>query len=229
MISLKPEVVFSISKFHITNTYLASLMAMMFIVSFSAIVNKKIKEIPDKIQTLLEIIYEGFYNFWSNLTGIKNMKIFAFCFTFFVYILLSNWFGILPGFGSIYIKHHEEKVHLLRTTYSDLNMTLALGLISVIGANILGLIKLRFEFIKKFLNPIGLLELFSEISKILSFSLRLFGNILAGEILILSVILLIPFLVPIPFMLLEIFVGFIQALIFFTLTSIFLKVAISHH
>ncbi|MFZ8848249.1 MAG: F0F1 ATP synthase subunit A [Minisyncoccia bacterium] len=229
MISLKPEVVFNIGNFHITNTYLASLIAMMFIVSFSIIFNKKIKEIPDKIQTLLEIIYEGFYNFWSNLTGVKNIKIFAFCFTFFIYILLSNWFGILPGFGSIYIKHHEEKAHLLRTTYSDLNMTLALGLISVIGANILGLIKLRFEFIKKFLNPIGLLELFSEISKILSFSLRLFGNILAGEILILSVSLLIPFLVPIPFMLLEIFVGFIQALIFFTLTSIFLKVAISHH
>jgi ATP synthase subunit 6 (eukaryotes),also subunit A (prokaryotes) len=229
MISLKPEVVFNIGNFHITNTYLASLMAMMFIVSFSIIFNKKIKEIPDKIQTLLEIIYEGFYNFWSNLTGIKNMKIFAFCFTFFIYILLSNWFGILPGFGSIYIKHHEEKIHLLRTTYSDLNMTLALGLISVIGANILGLIKLRFEFIKKFLNPIGLLELFSEISKILSFSLRLFGNILAGEILILSVSLLIPFLVPIPFMFLEIFVGFIQALIFFTLTEYFLKVAISHH
>jgi F-type H+-transporting ATPase subunit a len=229
MISLKPEIVFSIGNFHITNTYLASLMAMIFIVSFSIIFNKKIKEIPDKIQTLLEIIYEGFYNFWSNLTGIKNMKIFAFCFTFFIYILLSNWFGILPGFGSIYIKHHEEKIHLLRTAYSDLNMTLALGLISVLGANILGLIKLRFKFIKKFLNPIGLLELFSEISKILSFSLRLFGNILAGEILILSVSLLIPFLVPIPFMLLEIFVGFIQALIFFTLTSIFLKVAISHH
>jgi F-type H+-transporting ATPase subunit a len=229
MISLKPEVVFNVGSFNVTNTYLASLVAMISIMIFSFIFHKKIKEIPTKLQTLLEMTYEGFYNFWSDLTGVKNLKIFAFCFTFFIYILLSNWFGILPGFGSIYIKHHEEKIHLLRTAYSDLNMTLALGLISVLGANILGLIKLRFEFIKKFLNPIGLLELFSEISKILSFSLRLFGNILAGEILILSVSLLIPFLAPIPFMLLEIFVGFIQALIFFTLTSIFLKVAISHH
>jgi F-type H+-transporting ATPase subunit a len=143
--------------------------------------------------------------------------------------LLSNWLGILPGFGSIYIKHHEEKIHLLKTAYSDLNMTLALGLISVIGANILGLIKLKFNFVKKFMSPIGLMELFSEVSKILSFSLRLFGNILAGEILILSISLLIPFLIPIPFLFLEIFVGFIQALIFFTLTSIFLKVAIEHH
>jgi F-type H+-transporting ATPase subunit a len=229
MISLKPEVVFNVGSFNVTNTYLASFVAMISIMIFSFIFHKKIKEIPSKLQILLEMIYEGFYNFWSDLTGIKNLKIFAFCFTFFIYILLSNWFGILPGFGSIYIKHHEEKIHLLRTAYSDLNMTLALGLISVLGANILGLIKLKFEFIKKFLNPIGLLELFSEISKILSFSLRLFGNILAGEILILSVSLLIPFLAPIPFMFLEIFVGFIQALIFFTLTSIFLKVAISPH
>ena len=229
MISLKPEVIFSIKNFHITNTYLASLFALIFILSFVFIFKKKIKEVPNKLQTFIEIIFENFYNFWQGLTGIKNLKIFAFCFTFFIYILLSNWLGILPGFGSIYIKHHEEKVHLLRTTYSDLNMTLALGLISVIGANLLGFIKLGRNFIKKYLNPIGLLELFSEISKILSFSLRLFGNILAGEILILSVSLLVPFLVPIPFMLLEIFVGFIQALIFFTLTSIFLRVAISHH
>jgi F-type H+-transporting ATPase subunit a len=229
MISLKPEIVFEIGNFHLTNTYLGASLATAMILLFSFIFKNKIREIPSKFQSLLEIVFENFYNFWTNLTGVKNLKIFTFCFTFFIYILLSNWLGILPCFGSIYIKHHEEKIHLLKTAYSDLNMTLALGLISVVGANILGLIKLRFEFIKKFLNPIGLLELFSEISKILSFSLRLFGNILAGEILILSVSLLIPFLVPIPFMLLEIFVGFIQALIFFTLTSIFLKVAISHH
>jgi len=229
MISLKPEIVFEIGNFHLTNTYLGASLAAAMILLFSFIFKNKIREIPSKFQSLLEIVFENFYNFWTNLTGVKNLKIFAFCFTFFIYILLSNWLGILPGFGSIYIKHHEEKIHLLRSAYSDLNMTLAMGLISVLGANLLGLIKLKFNFVKKFMSPIGLMELFSEASKILSFSLRLFGNILAGEILILSVSLLIPFLVPIPFMLLEIFVGFIQALIFFTLTSIFLKVAISHH
>jgi F-type H+-transporting ATPase subunit a len=108
-------------------------------------------------------------------------------------------------------------------------MTLGLALISVIGSNILGFIKLRIKFIKKFLSFAGILEMFSELSKILSFSLRLFGNILAGEVLLFSISLLIPFLIPIPFLALEIFVGFIQALIFFTLTSIFLKVAIEHH
>jgi F-type H+-transporting ATPase subunit a len=229
MISLKPEIVFEIGNFHLTNTYLGALLTTIMILFCSFIFKNNIKEIPSKFQILLEIVFENFYNFWSNLTGIKNLKIFAFCFTFFIYILLSNWLGILPGFGSIYIKHQEEKIHLLKTAYSDLNMTLALGLISVIGVNLLGLRKLKFDFVKKFMSPIGLMELFSEVSKILSFSLRLFGNILAGEVLILSINLLIPFLVPTPFLFLEIFVGFIQALIFFILTSIFLKVAISHH
>ncbi len=229
MISLKPEIIFKIGNINLTNTYFASILTVILILSFILFFRRNIKEIPSKFQILLEIIFENFYNFWTNLTEIKNLKLFVFCFTFFIYVLLSNWLGILPGFGSIYIKHHEEKIHLLRSTYSDLNMTLALGLISVIGANLLGLMRLRFNFIKKFLSPIGLFEVFSEIAKILSFSLRLFGNILAGEILIISVGLLIPFLIPIPFLLLEIFVGFIQALIFFTLTSIFLKVAISHH
>jgi F-type H+-transporting ATPase subunit a len=189
----------------------------------------RFKEFPNKFQAFIEIVFENFYSFWYYLTDIKNLKLFAFCFTFFIYILLSNWLGIFPGFSSIYIKNGEEKAHILRSVYSDLNMTLTLALISVIGANLLGLLKLRFNFIKKFLSPVGLLELFSEISKILSFSLRLFGNVLAGEILILVIMFLIPFVIPVPFLLLEIFVGFIQALIFFTLTSIFLRVAISHH
>jgi len=229
MIQLKAEKVLEIFGFNLTNTYLASLLSLFFIVFIVLILRKKIKETPDNLQALVEIIFEGFYNFWKNITGINNLKLFTFCFTFFIYILLSNWFGVLPGFGSIYIKHHEEKIHLLRTAYSDLNMTLALALISVIGINFIALSKLKFDFIKKYLSPIGILELFSEFSKILSFSFRLYGNILAGEVLLIVVNSLIPFLAPFPFLILEIFVGFIQALIFFTLTSIFLKVAFSHH
>jgi len=229
MISLKPESIFQINHFEITNSYFASLLTLFLILIFVFIFKSKLKEIPGKIQSLVEIIFELFYGFWSNLTGIKNLKIFAFCFTFFIYIVLSNWLGIFPGFGSIYVKHEKEKVHLLRSVYSDLNMTLALSLISVLGSNILGLAKLGIKFFKKFLSFVGILEIFSELSKILSFSLRLFGNILAGEVLLLAISLLVPFLVPVPFLALEIFVGFIQALIFFTLTSIFLKVAISDH
>lgn len=229
MISLKPEIIFENEFFKLSNTLLASLLTVLILTIFSLTFKKKFKEKPSNFQLLIETIFESFYNFWYSLTEVKNLKIFTFCFCFFIYILLSNWLGIFPGFGSIYINHYEEKIHLLRTTYSDLNMTLALSLVSVIGVNIIALSKQGFHYIKKFLSPVGILELFSEFSKIISFSFRLFGNILAGEVLILTINLIIPLLAPLPFLFLEIFVGFIQALIFFTLTSIFLRVALGEH
>ena len=229
MITLKPEIIFENEFFKLSNTLLAGLITVLILTAFSLFFKGKIREEPSKIQVIIETIFESIYNFWYNLTEIKNLKIFAFCFAFFIYILLSNWLGIFPGFGSVYLKHHEEKIHLLRTAYSDLNMTLALSFISVVGINLIALFKQGFHYLKKFLNPIGILELVSEFSKIISFSFRLFGNILAGEILILIINFILPLLAPLPFMFLEIFVGFVQALIFFTLTSIFLKVALSEH
>ena len=227
MISLKPEVLFEVYNLKITNTLLTSFLTVIILVIFSLYIKYNIKEKPSKIQALLEIIFENFYNFWYSLTGIRNIKIFAFCFSFFIYILIANWLGVLPGFGSFYLKHLDEKIPLLRTVYSDLNMALALSLISVIGVNILAFSKLNINYFKKYLNPIGVLEFFSELSKIISFSFRLFGNILSGEVLLMIINVIISFLAPLPFLALEIFVGFIQALIFFTLTSIFLKVALS--
>ncbi|GIW65458.1 MAG: ATP synthase subunit a [Candidatus Parcubacteria bacterium] len=230
MISLKPEVIFENNFLKVTNTLLAGFVAVLILIVFSFILRKNLKEKqPLKIQLLMEIIFEKVYNFWQETTGIKNIKIFAFCFSFFIYILISNWLGIFPGFGSIYLKHHEEKIHLLRTAYSDLNMALALALISVGAINLIALSKKSFHYFRRFLNPIGVLEIISEFSKIISFSFRLFGNIFAGEVLILTISFLMAFLAPLPFLFLEIFVGFVQALIFFALTSVFLRVALSEH
>ncbi|GIW66628.1 MAG: ATP synthase subunit a [Candidatus Parcubacteria bacterium] len=230
MISLKPEVIFENNFLKVTNTLLAGFIAILILIVFSFILRKNLKEKqPLKIQLVMEIIFEKVYNFWQETTGIKNIKIFAFCFSFFIYILISNWLGIFPGFGSIYLKHHEEKIHLLRTAYSDLNMALALALISVGGINLIALSKQGFHYFRRFLSPIGALEIISEFSKIISFSFRLFGNIFAGEVLILTISFLLAFLAPLPFLFLEIFVGLIQALIFFTLTSVFLRVALSEH
>jgi F-type H+-transporting ATPase subunit a len=229
MISLRPEKIFSVAGFEITNSYLASLLSLFVLIILIIILRKRIKEMAGKFQSLVEIIFEGFYNFWLDITGIKNLKIFTFCFTFFVYIILSNWLGILPGFTSFYLKHGEEKIHLLRTTYSDINMTLTLGIISILAINILGIFNLGLNYLKRYKGVIGVLELFSEFAKILSFSFRLFGNVFAGEVLILIIGILLPFLAPVPFLGIEIFVGFIQALIFFALTSVFLKVALTEH
>ena len=130
---------------------------------------------------------------------------------------------------------YQVFVPLFRSTNSDLNMTLALAIISVIATQIFGIITIGFfKHVGKYIsfkNPglafAGILEATAEVVKILSFSFRLFGNIFAGEVLLVVTALLLPFIAPLPFMLLEMFVGFIQALIFSLLTLVFLKIATS--
>jgi F-type H+-transporting ATPase subunit a len=147
-----------------------------------------------------------------------------------LFILFNNWIGVLPGTGSLEVRG----LPLFRSANSDLNTTLALALISVLAIQFYGIRKLGFfkHFSKFFAfnkGPlqafVGLLELIGEFAKVLSFSFRLFGNIFAGEVLLLIMMTLVPLLAPFPFILMEFFVGFIQALVFAMLTLIFLKVA----
>ena len=156
-----------------------------------------------------------------------------------IFILFQNWFGLLPGVGSILIGvaegHEVHTVPLLRANNADLNATLSLGIISVLLTQIFGIKFLGFKtYIKKFINfsnPIsfftGILEIISEFSKVISFSFRLFGNIFAGEVLLAIIAFLIPILASFPFLLLELFVGLVQALVFSMLSAVFLSVAIS--
>lgn len=124
---------------------------------------------------------------------------------------------------------HGTKAPLLRAGTADLNTTLALALITVIFTQVMGFKYLGAgEHLKKYASGIGLLEAFSETSRILSFTFRLFGNIFAGEVIIAVISFLIPILTP-PFFLLEVFVGFIQAVVFAMLSAVFINMAISKH
>lgn len=228
-IHLKSGKIFEIGSFAITDTYFTSLVSAIIIIAFSIYLRKKLNEKPNKVQSFIEFIFESIYNYWLNVVQIKNIKIFTFAFAFFIYILISNLIGILPGISNIYIQKHEEKISLFRSPYSDINMTLGLALVSVIGINLIGLFKKGTSFLKRYSGPIGFLELISELTKILSYSFRLFGNIFAGKTLLVIISTLIPLIIPTPFLGLEIFVGFIQALIFFVLTGFFLKVALTDH
>ena len=178
------------------------------------------------------------------MTGdVKNSQIFPLVATIFLFVIISNWMGLLPGFGSIGIwethEGHEVFVPLLRSTFADINMTFALALISVTATQVFGFAMLGFKgyggkfFINPFSDPIGcfvgILELFSEFSKMISFSFRLFGNVFAGEVLLLVISFLVPYIAPLPFYGLEIFVGFIQALVFSFLTLVFLNLATTSH
>jgi len=227
MISIKPEIVYHNKYILISNTLLTSFLVIFVIFGVLFFLIRRLSFMPSKIQIFFEIIFELAFNFWQNLTNFSNLKIFTFIFTFFVYILLSNWFGVLPFISSLLLKTDEGKIHLLRSPYSDLNMTLALGLISVIFVNLFAIFSLGSKYFLRFKGMVGVFEIISEFVKILSLSFRLFGNVLAGEVLILVVLSLFPLFIPVFFIGIEMFVGFIQAFLFFVLTSVFLKVALS--
>jgi F-type H+-transporting ATPase subunit a len=153
----------------------------------------------------------------------------------------NNWLGLLPGVGTIGLHetHHGKEVFipLLRAGNADLNTTLALAVIAVVAIQIFGILAIGFwKYAGKFINfkgPIdffvGILELISELSRLVSFSFRLFGNVFAGEVLLIVIASLLPFIGPLPFYALEIFVGFIQALVFVMLALVFIKMAITDH
>lgn len=240
-IALKAEKIGEILGMPVTNTLLMSWIAMALIIGLFLFGTRVIKKVPTGLQNLLEALYEGVLSFMDLVTGNRehSARFFSLVFTLFLFIVTSNWLGILPGLGSIgfYEVHHGEEVFVpyARSANSDLNMTLALAIVSVVATHMYGIKSLGTgEHVSKFFSfkgPIeffvGILELVSEFAKILSFSFRLFGNIFAGEVLLIIVGILLPFFAPIPFLGLELFVGLIQALIFATLTLVFLEIAVA--
>lgn len=244
--TINSETVAQIGSFEIRNTLLMSWITVIVLVIVALKMRKtKYQLTPGRFQNFIEAIVEGVYNFFQSVTqNAKETKLFfGLCATILFYIILSNWFGLLPIVGPIGLyEEHEGSivlVPLLRSTYSDINMTLAIALISVLMTQIFGIRNLGFfhYFGKFFVNPFkdpigcfaGFLEFISEFTKIISFSFRLYGNIFAGEVLLAVMGFLLPFLTPLPFYGLELFVGAVQALVFCLLTLIFMKMAVTSH
>jgi len=245
-ISLKAEPVFTIGSFPITNSFLTACFSLIIIFLIGLFYQSQIKKEPQKRAPFfyfIEFVNKSLFQFFSSIFHEKTGYFYPIIAGFFLYILLQNWLGLLPGVGSLLIKVKEhEKWHfvpLLRGATADLNTTLFLGLLSVILSQYFSIKFLGIKnYIKRFYdlkNPIsyfiGTLEIVSEFSKILSFSFRLFGNVFAGEVLLTIMAFLVPVLAPVPFFFLEIFVGFVQALVFSMLTAVFISLAISqsHH
>ena len=242
-ISLAAETLFHIGSVPITNSFLTSMIATLILIVLGILVGLKYQKLPSGLQHFFEMAYESFDDLSVNIIGEKGRKYTPIVVTFFLYIIFSNWLSLLPGVGSIgfnMVEHGEELfVPLFRGGNADLNTTLALALVSVFAAHYYG-IKASgvLGHLKHFTNP---LEIVGEFSKILSFGFRLFGNIFAGEVLLLagaSIFVLITGrsdafyglpggLVQTPFLMLEIFVGFIQAFIFSVLTLSFLSIYVS--
>lgn len=236
-ISIAAEQITEILGFPITNTLILGWVAMGILILFGAASTYKLALVPGKLQNISEVIIEKSYEFIKSVIGSEKnaQKVFPLILTFFIFILFSNWLGLVPGVGTIGIEDKARHAFLpfLRAPTSDLNTTIAFAIISVMITNIFGIVAIGFgKHIGKFISlksPIsfflGMLEGVAEIAKILSFSFRLFGNIFAGEVLLIVIATLIPYLAPLPFLGLELFVGFIQALVFSMLTLVFIKVA----
>lgn len=232
-ISIKAEKVFDLLGFPVTNSLLATFIVVISFFIIALLYTQKLHQTRSYFVFFIRYITQTLYSLFESVLREKTTIFFPLLGSLFLFILLSNWFGLLPGVESLLLQTEEAHIPLLRGTTADLNTTLGLALIVFIiiqwsGIHYVGLTPYLKKFFN-FKNPmsffVGILEVISEFSKILSFAFRLFGNIFAGEILISVIAFLIPILASFPFLLLEIFVGFIQALVFSMLTAVFLNMA----
>ena len=257
---LPAEVVFHLFGFPITNSIVAAWLTIIVLVGFSYVVTRRIKLIPSRLQSAFEFLLGWLYNFCQQVAGEKNgRRFFPVVTTIFLFVIFNAWLSLLPGFGSITVATAEGEVHLLRGANTDINMPLALALVSFVFVEYFGLRSRGFRYLGKFFNVgqvfrsigqmfrgkvkaalgglltgaidifVGILEALSELIRIISFTFRLFGNMTAGEILILIAAFLVPWVFALPFYGLELLVGFVQALIFGGLTLVFLTLAVASH
>lgn len=258
--TLYAEPIFHIGNFPITNALFTSWIAVIAIILIVFAIRKSLKEVPKGIQNFFEIIFDGALSLCDQVTNSRKIteKVFPLAFAIFFFVLVNNWLGILPfgGFGLVEkTKEGLSFVPFIRSGTADINTTLALSLLSVIGANIFGvvsiglwksfnkyvnlkalgsiIIKIRKDPVVLIVAPVtffvGVLELIGEFAKIASLSFRLFGNVFAGEVLLLSMSALLAYGLPIPFLFLEIFVGVIQAFIFSILVLVYFTIASQDH
>ncbi|MBU1032270.1 F0F1 ATP synthase subunit A [Patescibacteria group bacterium] len=232
-IVLKPEILGYFKSLPITNTLLVGWITIIVLALFSFVATRKVSLIPSGLQNLFELVIDFGYGTVEELSGEKRAKVFfPIVMTFFLFILVSNWMGLLPGFSTITFEHQP----LLRSMNSDLNMTLALALISAFLTHTFAIHYLGIlDYLKKWfsLNPIflfvGFMEIVGEFTKIVSLSFRLFGNIFAGEVALLTIASIFAFVIPLPFYFLEIIVGFVQAAVFMMLTLVFMVLLSRKH
>jgi F-type H+-transporting ATPase subunit a len=258
---LPAEVVFHLFGFPITNSIIGAWITIIVLVGLAYAVTRRMKLIPGRGQSAFEFLVGWLYDFCRNVAGEKNgRRFFPVVATIFLFVAFNAWLSLIPGFGSIEaITAEGEHVHLLRGANTDINLPLALALISFVFVEYFGIRSLGFRYLGKFINVgqlfrstgqllrgrfkaglgglftgfidvfVGILEGLSELIRIVSFTFRLFGNMTAGEILLLIVAFLVPWVLALPFYGLELLVGFVQALIFAGLTLVFVTLAVTSH
>jgi F-type H+-transporting ATPase subunit a len=235
---LAPERIGTLFGIPITNTLITSWAVIVILIVVSLLISSRLKLTPSRFQLLFEWLVEFIYDYVAETLESRELArvFFPYLATIFLFVFTSNLLEFLPGVGSIgFFSATGVFTPLFRSVNTDLNVTLMLAIVSFLTIEVTGVVVIgAWKYAGKFINVrhgaiqfvVGIIELLSEIGRLISFSFRLFGNIFAGETLILVVTYFIPYIGPVPFMAFEIFVGFVQAAIFSLLTLFFIKIAI---
>jgi F-type H+-transporting ATPase subunit a len=243
--------------FPITNSMVVTWIVALGLIVFARLATRNLNQVPGGAQNFLEWIVETLYNLLESIIGEHLTKrTFWFFASVFIFILAANWFGLIPGVGTIGWGHQTDhgfviEEPLLRGANADLNLTLAMALIffalwivwAIQEVGVRGVFTelfapkgdttgpLRFLMVVVFLAA-GLLEIVSILFRPVSLSFRLYGNIFAGENMLETMATMVPglgWLLPIPFYFMELLVGLVQAMVFMLLTAVFTLLICQHH
>lgn len=246
-VKLAPYIVGEFFGVPITATMVTIWLTMILLTVLAVLVGRNLRAVPSKFQNVVEMTVGGLYDYTASTLESKDLarKYFPVLMTIFIFLLAMNWVGLLPGVTSIgfFMGEGSEK-HLIPLLYppaTDLNVAIAFALISMFVIEMSGILALgAWKYGGKFLSfkgrnigerltsfVVGIIELISELGRMVSFSFRLFGNIFAGKTLLTVAIFFLPLLLPVPIMVYELFVGAIQAGVFAFLTLIFIKLAVA--
>lgn len=233
---LKAEQIGSVFGFPITNSLLYGWGVMLLLLTAAYFFGRSLALKPGKLQAGVEWAFEGALSYMSEVLGSTALarRYFPLIATIFIFVAAINLLEFFPGVGTIGVLHGTEYAHLLRAPTTDLNFTLALAMIAFFTIEVSGIAILGFfKYVGKYVTlrspidfAVGLIELVSNLGRLISFSFRLFGNIFAGEVLVLVAGFFLPYVLPAPLMGFEMFIGLIQALVFAMLTLFFVKLAI---
>ena len=219
---LAPHVFFHIGPIPVIEQVFSAWVVMAVILLMAFLVTRNLQMVPRGFQNVVELVIETWMGIIQQTAGPKGRRFYAVVLTAFIYILAANWIGTTPFFGN---------VNGFESPNSNLSMTAAMAVVVFFLVQFYAITTLGFGgYLKEFLVP-NPLHILTELSRPLSLSLRLFGNIYAGGVLVHTMLLLVPggFLITWVFLGLELFVGIVQALIFTMLTLVFLSIANTSH
>src|SRR5688500_2727556 len=240
-VAINAEELFRIGPLSFTNSMVGALLASVLLGIAAWYITRRSSLVPGRLQSALELPVEL-------MTGIISASssrwrgYASLILSFFLMILVANWIGLLPGVGTIGITHvdeagHEAVIPLIRPASADLNFTLGLAIVAFVmfvywGIKANGGVGYLKELVgePRYMAPLMFpINLISELSRLISLSMRLFGNVFAGEVLLATMIALAPILIPAVFLGLEILFGFVQALVFALLAMTYIATAIAEH